>query len=345
MPRHAPLHASSRGALACPDAPRPAQRRPGERPSPSHPSTAPAALAVPASCAEGAQCVVPRLVRRTHQQLRRARSLSRSQLCQWEFRPHPATAHCPVAPWPSFAHSARTPTAHPPRSEPRLLNASRPTVDFTASRRPAAAASHCPSCTRAQPPPPHHHPTPFSPWAPLHRCSGRCWLPCVHSAMWREEGGGGGLWWFSRATASPLAHVARAGGRAAACCITRHRAPTAVAPRSALHHPTSHFIPFVAPAAHAASHVARHTDTCATAPTRQPAPRSPQYHRPCPLAAAPAHSPCALPLMASATHCVRLPPPSRMPTPLSPRALLLHARQSRCIASRAAPPRSQLHSG
>jgi hypothetical protein len=58
----------------------------------------------------------------------------------------------------------------------------------------------------------------------------------------------------------PLAHGAfRAGGRVAAVCVARRCVPTAVATRSALRHPTSHSIPFVAPAAHAASRQPSHS--------------------------------------------------------------------------------------
>jgi hypothetical protein len=131
--------------------------------------------------ARKARCAAPRLVRPTHQP-GRAGPLARSLLCQRRqlaFRPHPASAHCPIPPSLSSAHSTHTHTAHPPRCAHRLLHAPRPAVDFTASRRRAATAQ-CPSCARTQPPPPHFH---LTPPLTLDTAASVWRRPCVHAVM------------------------------------------------------------------------------------------------------------------------------------------------------------------
>jgi hypothetical protein len=91
----------------------------------------------------------------------------------------------------------------------------------------------------------------------------------------------------------PLAHVAwRLCGRAAACCVARHRGRhTRCAP------PHLPLLPIgrtrgACGIAWRASHRTAQTDTCAAALTRQPVSCLPQYHRPYSLAPAAAHT-CA----------------------------------------------------
>jgi hypothetical protein len=125
--------------------------------------------------ARKARCAVPRLLQPTHQP-GRAGPLARSLLCQRRqlaFRPHPASAHCPVPSSESSAHSGHPHQQLPAHHAARTACSTHRAQLLTSPRRVAALLPR--SVHRA-----HARSLPlltttpllFSPWAPLHRCGG-----------------------------------------------------------------------------------------------------------------------------------------------------------------------------